>query len=68
MILHAKTGMDLKDFLASVEDDFLPPAVKEQYQHNGIFLGFLSSLNNKKPIFLIGYNVKINLLKYHRKN
>ena len=42
MILHTKTeqkGMELKDFLTSVEDDCLPAAIKEQYQHNGIFLG-----------------------------
>ena len=30
----------MKDFLSSVDDSALPPAVKEQYQHNGIFLGF----------------------------
>ena len=40
-VLQAKTkkGMELKDFLSSVDDDTLPPTVKEQYQHNGIFLG-----------------------------
>lgn len=42
IILQARTeqkGMELKDFLSSVDDNALPPAVKEQYQHNGIFLG-----------------------------
>ena len=42
IILQAKTeqkGMEMKDFLSSVDNNALPPAVKEQYQHNGIFLG-----------------------------
>ena len=62
--------MKLKDFLTSVEDDSLPAAVKEHYQHNGIFLGskVFKLSEQQKPTFRSGYSIKIQVLLYLRKN